>query len=612
MNLVERMSVWTQRAVYPLLIVLLFWPTVFFQVSVHETFKTSSEFLIVCLCWVVIAAVALARGLSGRPLLSGGAGSWARRAAVLLAAWVVITVPLAFNPAASWSYALTVVAYLLAAQSVLDWVELKFERRRAFVLASVAALGVWQAVIAFIQWLKLPLIEWGTAAPIFTNGNLPALAGYWWHDLLLALGASQKIGNVMGSLGNVNYFAELMALITPLGVGYALSAQKTWGKVLGWAGAAVGLFFIVTAGSRGVLAGFIVAAVLAAVALFGKGVFNPKRWWSTGKGRLAVVAAGVLVVATTAVAGGTLMAKLDKINDGDDSITGRLINWQSAAGLIPQRPLHGVGIGGFKHVNIDKLQQDYPQGIPHAASVSRFIQTHNEPLQTTVELGLIGALIAFGGLGLWFRETARNESLTPPVRMALVWGVGSVLLASFFAFPFHIPLTALAVVLLLGMGLLKPPAAEPTTLPLAWRPAYALAGLALASLVGIHAVKDSVLPLYQAHKYQYVADKLSAKGDQDSAEVVWRLADRHNRYKGSSRWNLLKTLVLNNKHEEAIALYKASEKDGLGMDSVYWYARALHITGKKDEAKAAYDKLMNYYPEGHALHKRSRRLVRQL
>lgn len=612
MSHMNRLGQGLELLVYPVIVVLLFWPAVFFQVTTHETFKVSSEFAVVVVSWVTVALVAAARAMAGLPFLGGGSGSLARRFGIALLVWIVVSTLLAYNPESSWSYGLTAIAYLLLGQSLLGWVEMRPARRR-FVFGAVLALGLWQVFWGFLQWFKLPLIQWGTQAPVWTNGPFLVPGGFWLHDYLLAMGAAVRQSSVMGSLGNVNYFAEFVGLLLPVGIGAALAAKRPWVRGLAWLAIAASAFLLVAAGARAVLLGLLVGAIVAAAATFGAKALDPRRWWASKQGKIAMGVVGVVLVLAAVVTGDRLATKLGSAGSGaDNSIASRLINWKSSLHLVAKDPITGMGPGGYKLTNVAQLRQDYPEGLPEAGAMTRFMQTHSEPLQTLIELGVVGLAFAFLGVLAWGREVSTNPTLSMPMRFGLLWGASGFLIGSIFAFPLHLPLTALVFTVLVAMGMVRDEAEEPEALPLIWRPVYALGVLVVTGLTALLAIGHGVGPLFHGHRYEYAANQLTAKQDYAQAEIVLALADRNARYRGSIRWNWLKILVLQKKYDEAIALHRASEKWGIGMDSHYWLARALHLSGRTGEARTAYLELMNYYPPTHSLHKRAASLISKL
>jgi len=81
--------------------------------------------------------------------------------------------------------------------------------------------------------------------------------------------------------------------------------------------------------------------------------------------------------------------------NASESTAERILVWRSSLHIIREHPLYGVGTGNVK----DALLKEYEQhGIKYA--LSRRLDAHNQYLQTTLSLGLIG-LLALLTMLLW-------------------------------------------------------------------------------------------------------------------------------------------------------------------------------------------------------------------
>jgi O-antigen ligase len=590
------------------LLVLLLVPPLHLQVTVLETYKVPQEFLIVTIGWVFIGLVALARSLAGQPLWSGGSKSWARWGTIGFCAWLWISSALGYSSALPWQFAMTVTTYLMIGQSILDWTEARLGRRN-LVLAGLTLLVGCQVALSLAEYFRVPFSTWAKTVPTFTQSTGSIPYGWWLHDICYVLGFPSDQGALVGTLGNVNYLAEFLALLLPVLVTWAISLKSKLGKV------ALGLVLVpaflvlVATGTRAALLGLMLSGLLAAGLVWGWSKVDLRRWWADSKGKGGILASAIVLVALSAVTGGTLLQKLSRGVDGN--IQGRLMIWKNALDLWAAHPFSGAGLGGFRVLNVAELERHFSTGLPSILALVRFGQVHNDPLQALVELGVVGFSLLLVVAVAWWREVCKNESLTPVQRFGHLWAMGALLVASCFGFPFHIPVTALAVVVVFALGLASEREAT-ASVPVIWRPAYALVACGLIAVMGVQAVQKDVWPLFQAHRYGFVAGQLKDQSRYKEAEVVYDLAFRHNRFKGAEAYYVLSTLVDQQKYDEVLKRYDEMAKVGIGTEGNYWKARALYATGKTVDAVNTYNYIIRYFGEQDDNAKRSKRRLAEI
>lgn len=618
------------RAVYLLLPIALLGPVFYLPRMLDEPFKVPAEVWIVIGAWLLTAAIGIARGLSGKSFLGGADGSTARRMLMALVGWILIACLIGLKPAASLAYFATFCAYMLGAQSVLGWLE-EAPGRRPWLFGLIAVLAGLEIAIGFMQFLKVPFDAWAAYAP--ENGLLQG-----W---LTFVGLTVKSGDPVGTLGNRNYVAELMALTVPVIMARALSARSLVAKAAFGAVAASGALAMIACGTRAAALGFVVGGVVAVGLVFGPAQLRPAAWWGNAKGRVAAVLVAVFLLAGVAAVGDRLVDKLNRPITTDISDDARVVNWKAAAGVWQAHVLTGIGPGMYKVVNVSELAKQNPEGLPKTVSNARFYQAHNEPLQSLTEIGLVGGLLLLAALLLWLREVRQNASLLPIQRLGLVWGVVAVIVASNFGFPFHIPLTAFAFLLLLAAGLagstgaLPAAAAEavaepllagvpvepvyvsptqiepdPSPIPEGRRLAYAAAIALVTGIAGTMAISHGVLPLYQASHYRWLGEQVDQKAKKTlGADILFELAAKHDRFKAPHVFEALQALLRKKRHAEILTTYDRYADEGLGTDALLVRAAALEAVGRKDEAIAAYKQVMAFY---HGRHRNSRSARRRL
>jgi hypothetical protein len=198
-------------------------------------------------------------------------------------------------------------------------------------------------------------------------------------------------------------------------------------------------------------------------------------------------------------------ARLLSTNSGN-----RWVWWEEAVGAWSDRPLRGGGAGSFP-----VLHREYRENKLDV------LQPHNVPLQFLAETGLVGFLLAYGGLlllvGAGLARVRRFED--PTVRgMAAALAAGSVawLLHGVYDWDWDIPATTVPALAFLGVLAARPPLAERGR-----RPPDDLGGrvIALVGVTGLLAVfaVSAVLPWWADTKTQ---DAIATIGDKPTAATL--------------------------------------------------------------------------------------------
>jgi O-antigen ligase len=593
-----------------LLVLLLLMPGLYLQVTTHDSVGEPREALAVIIAWGLIAAVGVSHALAGRPVFGTPDGSWARRLAWVLMAWIPLSAWLGCTPDISWRYAVSVVSFLLCAQAIVSWLAANAERSR-LIVGGIASVVTVQAIVGAAQFYKLPLLQWAKAVPIATMGDRSFPFGYLPHDFLYITGVGARDGYPTGTLGNHNFMAELLVITLPVLWTFALSTPK---RSIRWMGAFVLLvptFVLIGTGTRAAIVGLAIAAVAAAVTVFGLAALDPRRAWGTRSGRIGLLGGAVVAAGLLAAAGGAMVSKFSALSLSDQSVAVRLLNWQAAWGLWLERPIAGLGLGGFKQANQAKLEAMFLDGLPALAN-ERLIQAHNEPLQILVELGLIGFVMASALSVCWWREVRRNERLSALQRFGVLWAVGALAVASCFGFPLRMPVTALMVVVVGALGLLPGAPSGQSGLRPAWRPLYALTALVVVGAAGGLVIHKWTWPSFIAFRHEYAGKTLLDSGRYSEAAVVLRVANRVHRYAGESLLGELQALVNAKRYDDAVRLYDDNERLGINKVGLFWKGYALEQLGRPVLAKEAYEQLVHYFGPEHPDSVRATKQIQQL
>jgi len=187
---------------------------------------------------------------------------------------------------------------------------------------------------------------------------------------------------------------------------------------------------------------------------------------------LPAAAAGLGVAALLVLAvpplRGRVVEKAGRLAQGDwnSFLTGRLDGWRTAAWMLGQHPLTGVGQGGFEAEFIPAklaLLDGGTRFFENAVDVT-FENAHNEILDVGADLGVPGLLAL--GWGIWVLVGALRRGIPERAggaerdeegdgeerpRLALAWGgTAALALLSLFQFPFRIALPAFPALLFLA------------------------------------------------------------------------------------------------------------------------------------------------------------------
>lgn len=388
------------------------------------------------------------------------------------------------------------------------------DREVVLILGALLLAGFGSAFLALLQHLGL-----APGAPgdplIATMGNRQFLAGYlsylvlpsgilllrlrrpWmWIPALLVSGFVLSIMLLTGQVGVRLGLAVGLAFIA-FGVGYWGVRVGAWPK---WAAAAA----VGTAALGGTLGpvGLLGAGVLlaAAGALLGLGLLLrrlPLLWVPVAA--LAVAAFLLLLPATT---------PLRPVRHLWERQSGAVRAWDLWVGyqMWRDRPLFGVGLGGYKihFVPYKPAFLSSPRGEGYRFPFPRADQAHNEYVQVAAEMGSVGALVVIGGLGglayLGLRRLGTQRDPRKRLELLLLGGgLLAVLVHAVPTFPFHLPASSLAFVVLLALAL-SPRYGPVGDLALRLRGGW-LKGVALglslfAVVVSVIAVRDIVADAY--------------------------------------------------------------------------------------------------------------------
>lgn len=258
---------------------------------------------------------------------------------------------------------------------------------------------------------------------------------------LIAIGTllTGDVTRAVGGVGDANFFAASQIISLPPVLLLAGRVTKRWQRLGLYATAAVVIGSVLGSLSRG---GFIALLGILLVAMF----VPSRALFRTRAQKIALV---LIVLAGVGFVGGQsssqLAPRLESIfQPGQDRTgSGRLNQWLGAWTSIQERPLLGLGYGGFGPASNDLMRRTPGVDFSDFELRPRGSEAHSVYISTLAELGVPGLLLFLGLLGSTvrtYRRTARNalaagDSAVARAANSLLlslagWAIASVFLSS--------------------------------------------------------------------------------------------------------------------------------------------------------------------------------------
>ncbi len=247
------------------------------------------------------------------------------------------------------------------------------------------------------------------------------------------------VTRAVGGVGDANFFAASQIISLPLVLLLAGRVARRWQRIALYATAAIVIGSVFSSLSRGgfiALLGILLMALLAPTrALF--------RTRAQKLALVLIVLAGIGVVG--AQSSSELAPRLESIfQPGQDRTgSGRLNQWLGAWTSVKERPLLGLGYGGFPPASNDLMRRTPGVDFSDFELRLRGSEAHSVYVSTLAELGVPGLLLFLGLLGStarMYRQTARqalsigNATVARAANSLLLslagWGLASVFLSS--------------------------------------------------------------------------------------------------------------------------------------------------------------------------------------
>jgi uncharacterized protein involved in response to NO len=371
--------------------------------------------------------------LSGGLLVAAGWGIWQLRrldrpfrglgngldwaALVWIIALVASTI-FSHVPHRSHWYLVMALSYIAALYALNNWLDSKkkIENLTIFLVGSTLFFccnSLYQYI--FKKWLPL---QGKTIDPGLMLNNFP--------------------------LGHQNLTAGFLVLTLPVAVGVTFY-YKDWRRWIGIATVLLGLWDMVSTGSRG---GFLGLGIALALCLLFALLID--RSWEKAKLGIIAVSSLLFLVIILWNLNANFRYRLGAIFTGQDlNILSRLWAWEVGFREWKANPLFGVGVGANPYT-FEQYQHGMKQ---YPWSQMLFQQLHNSWIQVTAELGSLGgiAILATVALLIWYgyRLYCANQLTALPV--SVFCGLAGYGVMSLTDYELEVPAISMALVILVAL-----------------------------------------------------------------------------------------------------------------------------------------------------------------
>ncbi|HXO18846.1 MAG TPA: O-antigen ligase family protein [Thermoanaerobaculia bacterium] len=319
-----------------------------------------------------------------------------------------------------------------------------------------ALADLWIGAACLVGWslgLSRPQLERLLRGLLWPAAALALLGLLQFHGIYqplrffdLAPGGRLAITSTAGNPGDLGAYLVLPCLVAQ----WALAGRFRGGGRGRWATAAalaIALYALAATQTLSALAALLTGSVL----LWGS--LLPRRW------RLPAAAAGLALAAVLVLAVPPLRARVTEkagevaAGDWNSVLTGRLDGWRTAAWMLRQHPLAGVGQGAFRTEFAPAklaLLADGVQFFPRQVE-SVFVNAHSEILEVAADLGVPGLAALLWGIWMLVSALRRlagaGEAAASGFALA---GTGALAVLALAQFPFRVALTAFPALLFLA------------------------------------------------------------------------------------------------------------------------------------------------------------------
>jgi putative inorganic carbon (HCO3(-)) transporter len=450
------------------------------EVILPRRFLPPSRFLVATL--ILLLSWSLARELSRRSRWQWSVPIGAAVAAALAANWA-----LALQPHRAVVTLTVWFLYLIVFLSVRDKVA---SRHDDLLLAMLAGIGCLCALWALDQWR----FGFPQALDLLKTVDLPA------EELFTA---RLESGRVFGPFILPSVLGSFLILILPVTTWLVVRSGR-WPARIAWGVVAMlQIWALFLTRSHGAF--LALATALGLVAL----LHLPRRL-RLGLGG-AAVAVFILLAAVVVARGGILLDPADPRGP----IGQRYGVWQSAAAMVWDHPLFGVGGGGFEVA--------FPQH--RVAGIDETRYAHNSYLQLVAEYGL-WVVVPLALFLVDLIRRLRRPGSGDTGRIFIAAGCGAFLIHNLVDFSLYLPAAAVPFILMLGMLYRRTPDRKPEPPPAAairavsWWPVAVAIGFWVVA--GLWYLSDREIVLAQSAADRGDREATVRRLDRSIAFYPWR------------------------------------------------------------------------------------------
>ncbi|MFH1994398.1 MAG: O-antigen ligase family protein [Nitrospinota bacterium] len=287
---------------------------------------------------------------------------------------------------------------------------------------------------------------------IFAAGYLTAVLGIFQH--LSGFSWIYQAAPPAATFGNKNLAVHFIVLTLPISLPLFINSQnklRPWIISLMWA--TMVAFLIYTRTRAGWLAFLAESIFIAGIAVWDYRKTGPLKYWDRNKS-LAIGTAILLILLMVNFTPEGFRWSFGEVAGRAESITDikaqswRRGTWKATIEMIKDNPLIGVGLGNLKII-YPIYHNKVPNNRPYDEhQVAR--DAHNDYLQGAAEMGIIGVLI-IGWMGILLAKmvprliSPKNSQDTRFYSIALLAGLGGIMVNAFFCFPFERPIPPIVV-----------------------------------------------------------------------------------------------------------------------------------------------------------------------
>jgi O-antigen ligase len=243
-------------------------------------------------------------------------------------------------------------------------------------------------------------------------------------------------GGFISTFGNRQLTAGFLVLVAPLMLALPMADLTPGRKIASQIAAVLACAGLLLAEGRSAWLGALVGVSVLAVLVWR---FHDSRKSSISHLKQAVIVPAVLIVGAVGVflllsrSSGTIGNRAATFSSPqvDGSWAWRQEQWQGTLAMIAKKPLFGWGIGAYPVAQAEFVKHGLPKQLVAQRNPSLLEMAHNEYLQLTAELGVVGLLAYLSLIVAFFVTTirslgSRRSSLAKAVVIGATAGVAAI------------------------------------------------------------------------------------------------------------------------------------------------------------------------------------------